>query len=431
MGLYLLSEMINGLGNLEKDLKLLLITNIPIGLSGGLFYSVWGLYFEVRGISSSYLGLYSFLEGIVMTLVFLPAGIMTDRMGRKKPVLLGYILSALSIGIVVFWGLNVISIVLSGILGGFSSLALPAFQSWLADLAESKMKEASSLQMFLYSISFSTGSLMGWIPELMVASSSEMSYPQAYRFMITLSFLAILFTIPLFLLIKERDGASSINHVGWREVAEPLKSPMVRNLTILLSISSLAMGFFYPLTSYYLGKKYGVESGPVGTVLTLIYLVSSFSYLIAPPLSKIMGTVRFIVISQGMTAALMILLPFMNNFLIASIILVLQAMGSYAPAPLIWALFMENTPVEDRGTANSLYNLSLVGPRAISSLAGGGLLDIYLEYPVSAFALLYSLYDFLFALLIKEKSESEQINSKEDEDQGSIIFDSKLSSGKN
>ncbi len=410
--------MINGLGNLEKDLKLLLITSIPTGLSGGLFYSVWGLYFEVKGISSSYLGLYSFLEGIVMTLIFLPAGVMADKFGRKRPVLLGYTLSALSIGIVVFWGLNVISIILCGVLGGFSSLALPAFQSWLADLAESKMKEASSIQMFLYSISFSTGSLMGWIPELMVASS-RISYPRAYSFMIALSLLATLSAIPLFLLIKERRrDRSSVSHVGWKEVAEPLRNPVVRNLTILLSISSLAMGFFYPLTSYYLGKKYGVESGPVGTVLTLIYLVSSFSYLIAPPLSKIMGTVRFIVISQGMTAALMTILPFTDNFLVASVILILQAMGSYAPAPLIWTLFMENTPVEDRGTANSLYNLSLVGPRAISSLAGGSLLDIYLEYPASAFALLYSLYDLLFALLIKERSEKQMAERDKDEENG-------------
>ncbi len=416
--------MINGLGNLEKDLKLLLITSIPTGLSGGLFYSVWGLYFETKGINSSYLGLYSFLEGIIMTLVFLPAGVMTDKVGRKRPVLLGYTLSALSIGIVVFWGLNVISIILSGVLGGFSSLALPAFQSWLADLAESKLKEASSLQMFLYSISFSTGSLMGWIPELMVASS-RISYPQAYRFMIALSLLATLSAIPLLLLIKEKNRASSISHVGWSEVTRSFKNSVARNLIILLSISSLAMGFFYPLTSYYLGKKYGVESGPVGTVLTLIYLVSSFSYLIAPSLSKVIGTVRFIVISQGMTAALMALLPFVNNFLIASIILVLQAMGSYAPAPLIWTLFMENTPVEDRGTANSLYNLSLVGPRAISSLAGGDLLDIYLEYPASAFALLYSLYDFLFALSIKEKGESERTISKKDKNKSNIIFNSK------
>ncbi len=401
--------MIDGLRSLEKDLKLLLITSIPTGLSGGLFYSVWGLYFEVKRIQSSYLGLYSCLEGIIMTLVFLPAGMLADRIGRKRPVLLGYTLSALSIGIIVFWGLNIVSIILSGILGGFSSLALPAFQSWLADLAESRIKEASSIQMFLYSISFSTGSLMGWIPELMVTYSPRMGYPQAYRFMITLSFLATLLAIPLFLIIRERkrEGTTEVGHVGWKEVARPLKNPVVRNLTILLSISSLATGFFYPLTSYYLGKKYGVESGPVGTVLTLIYLISSFSYLIAPPLSKLIGTVRFIVISQGMTAVLMALLPFTGNFLVASAILVLQAIGSYAPAPLIWALFMENAPIDERGTANSLYNISLIGPRAFSSLAGGALLDIYLEYPISAFVLLYSTYDFLFALLIREESEND------------------------
>lgn len=109
--------MINGLRRLELDLKLLLITSIPAGLSGGMFYAVWGLYFRAEGVSSSYLGLYSFLEGILMTLIFIPAGVIADRIGRKKPVLSGYLLSSLSLAVIVLWGLNLPSILLSGILG--------------------------------------------------------------------------------------------------------------------------------------------------------------------------------------------------------------------------------------------------------------------------------------------------------------------------
>ncbi len=397
--------MINGLRRLELDLKLLLITSIPAGLSGGMFYAVWGLYFRAEGVSSSYLGLYSFLEGILMTLIFIPAGVIADRIGRKKPVLSGYLLSSLSLAVIVLWGLDLPSILLSGILGGCSSLALPAFQAWLADLAESNMEEASSMQMFLYNVSFSAGSLMGWVPELLVASSPQMSYSQAYRLMISLSLLATLATIPIFLVIRDRHRPSHVNHIGLKRVLRPLRAPVIGKLTILMALSSLAMGFFYPLTSYYLGQKYGVESGPVGTVLTLVYLISSFSYLIAPPLSRMMGIMRFIVISQGVAAVLMSLLPFTDSFIVASTLLIFQAMGAYAPAPLIWALFMEYTPVEDRGTVNSLYNLSLVGPRSVSSLAGGSLLDRNREYPVYAFVLLYALYDLLFALLIRSNEE--------------------------
>ncbi len=397
--------MINGLRRLELDLKLLLITSIPAGLSGGMFYAVWGLYFRAEGVSSSYLGLYSFLEGILMTLIFIPAGVIADRIGRKKPVLSGYLLSSLSLAVIVLWGLNLPSILLSGILGGCSSLALPAFQAWLADLAESNMEEASSMRMFLYNVSFSAGSLMGWVPELLVASSPQMSYSQAYRLMISLSLLATLATIPIFLAIRDRHRPSHVNHIGLKRVLRPLRAPVIGKLTILMALSSLAMGFFYSLTSYYLGQKYGVESGPVGTVLTLVYLISSFSYLIAPPLSRMMGIVRFIVISQGVAAVLASLLPFTDNFIVASTLLIFQAMGAYAPAPLIWALFMEYTPVEDRGIVNSLYNLSLVGPRSVSSLAGGSLLDRNREYPVYAFVLLYALYDLLFALLIRSNEE--------------------------
>ncbi len=395
--------MIDGIRELERDLKLLLIASIPTGLSGGMFYAVWGLYFETEGINVSLLGLYSFLEGLLMAGIFIPAGLITDRMGRKKPVLLGYLLSATSLAIVSIWGLNLPSIVLSGILGGCSSLALPAFQAWLADLAGSKMEEASSIQMFLYNVSFSAGSLMGWVPELMVVSSQDINYSQAYRTMIILSTLATLIAIPFFLAIKEKGimHPADEHPTALREILKPLNTSMIRRLTFLLILSSLATGFFYPLTSYYLGEKYGVESGPVGTVLSLIYLISSFSYLVAPAFSKLLGLVKFVVLSQGFAVLMMILIPFTNNFLLASTLLILQVMGTYAPFPLIWALFMEYSPPDERGVVNSLYNLSVVGPRAISSLAGGNLMSMSLEYPIFAFILLYSLYNLLFAALIR------------------------------
>ncbi len=395
--------MIDGIRELERDLKLLLIASIPTGLSGGMFYAVWGLYFETEGINVSLLGLYSFLEGLLMAGIFIPAGLITDRMGRKKPVLLGYLLSATSLAVVSLWGLNLPSIVLSGILGGCSSLALPAFQAWLADLAGSKMEEASSIQMFLYNVSFSAGSLMGWVPELMVVSSHNLNYSQAYRTMILLSTAATLIAIPFFLAIKEKKVTrpAEDHPVALREILKPLNTPMIRRLTFLLILSSLATGFFYPLTSYYLGEKYGVESGPVGTVLSMIYLISSFSYLVAPAFSKLLGLVKFVVLSQGFAILMMILIPFTHNFLLASTLLILQVMGTYAPFPLIWALFMEYSPPDERGVVNSLYNLSVVGPRAISSLAGGNLMSMSLEYPIFAFILLYSVYNLLFATLIR------------------------------
>ncbi len=394
--------MINGIRELERDLKLLLIASIPTGLSGGMFYAVWGLYFETEGINVSLLGLYSFLEGLLMAAVFIPAGLITDKMGRKKPVLIGYLFSAVSLAVVSVWGLNLPSIIVSGILGGCSSLALPAFQAWLADLAGSKMEEASSIQMFLYNVSFSAGSLMGWVPELMVMSSQDMSYSQAYRLMILLSTLATLLALPFFIATKDkRVSYPSTHSITFKDVLRPLNASMIRRLTFLLILSSLATGLFYPLTSYYLGEKYGVESGPVGTVLSLIYLISSFSYLVAPVFSKLLGLVRFVVLSQGFSILMMALIPFTHNFLLASTLLILQVMGTYAPFPLIWALFMEYSPPDERGMVNSLYNLSVVGPRAVSSLAGGNLMSMSLEYPIFAFIILYSLYDLLFAILIR------------------------------
>ncbi len=420
--------MINGMRRLERDLKLLLIASIPTGLSGGMFYAVWGLYFETEGINASLLGLYTFLEGLLMAAVFIPAGLITDRLGRKRPVLLGYLFSVVSLAVISIWGLTLPSIALSGILGGCSSLALPAFQAWLADLAGSRMEEASSMQMFLYNISFSAGSMMGWIPELMVLSNGGVSYSQAYRFMITLSMLATLAAIPLFLLIRDRRVVRLRGRPATtlREVLEPLKTPMIRKLTFLLVLSSLAMGFFYPLTSYYLGMKYGVESGPVGTILSLIYLISSFSYLVAPAFSKLMGLVRFIVASQGFAILMMVLMSLTDNFLLASLLLILNVMGTYAPFPLIWALFMEYSPPDERGVVNSLYNLSMVGPRAVSSLAGGNLMSLSLEYPIFAFILLYSIYNLLFAVLISNRSQTKTKTEKgyvEQEVEGSGIGD--------
>ncbi len=381
----------------SADLKLMVLAHIPMGISGGLFYSVWGLYFKAEGLSASYLGFYTFLEGILTAVMLIPAGIIADRIGRKNPTLLGYFISALSL-IVVLFGLNTVTIFLSALLGGIGFLSIPTSQAWFADLAGEKIEEASSLSTFLYNISYSLGSLMGWIPEILV-NFYYMSYSEAYRFSIFLSLIFTLVAVPIVSIIED-DYVPPPRSSRNLKVIETLKIPIVLRLVGLIGMFNFALSLFYPLSGYYFGVKFNVESGPVGTLHMVIHLISSFSYLAAPMISRNIGFVKFVILSQGGSILPLLLVPFTSNFLMASALLIIQTMGAYMATPLIWAFYNRNTPIEDRGVANSLYTLAARGSGAISSFLGGELMDIMIDLPIFALAMANLAYIILFAFVI-------------------------------
>ena len=80
---------------LKKDLWLLFALNIAIGFSAQFITPLFPLYLEGLGASEMEIGLVLSLASILATALMLPSGLLMNRIGKKKTLLVSVVLAAL------------------------------------------------------------------------------------------------------------------------------------------------------------------------------------------------------------------------------------------------------------------------------------------------------------------------------------------------
>ena len=121
-----------------RVLAVVLILGFVANAIAGPFWVVYAI--EHIGLSSAEWGLILLVENILRTVGYLPAGILSDRLGRTPTLLLSLLLTALSvpffIGAQGFWPV----LVLRAVVGVSNALLMPASAALLADLTPREVR---------------------------------------------------------------------------------------------------------------------------------------------------------------------------------------------------------------------------------------------------------------------------------------------------
>ncbi len=381
------------LEHFNRDLKIMLISSVPAGIALGIYYAVWVLYLKAAGFGSSVVGAFVFLETSVYSALMIPFGMASDRYGRKALALSGYFISLTST-VLLALSTSLALIYASAVLSGLGmALSVPVGSAWFADKSENVYEEAFSLSYAINQGSMAVGSFMGWIPEIM--HGRGMDYLQAYRW--TLLLVVALSAPSLLLLTLVKEGRR-----GERVRASRMFSNFNLNAYILLTLlSGLAGGFLAPLISYYFSVKYGVESGPIGTMYTIIYSLSTIAYFQAYPVASRLGLVKTILLGQSLALALTPLLALSPSFTVGGLIYVIRYLSLRLTSPLTSSLLMKITPAEYRGSIFSVYEFSYRMPYSISAELGGKMMEQNLDLPVYVNATVKGLYVLGLAWLLR------------------------------
>ena len=382
-----------------RDLWALIMFSGMLGLSFGIFMSIWQLYLKSAGYTGGIIGLYNLVNGLVMTVLVIPAGVMADRTGRKRFLLLGAVLSACSTFLIaVFIGIPYL--ILSALLSGFSWASVqPALNALVADKAGRKMETVYSMSSFIMSFCMAAGSLIGWIPEKLVLNG--WSYFEAYRLMIMVAGLIQLSTILLIAPVTEEKIENKPEHrIAFARIR---KNTVLMRLFLLNILVGFGAGLSIPLFSYYFSVKFNVESGPIGTMYMVVNIVGSFLYLGAVPLSRRFGVVNGVVIPQAISVPLLALIPYSGSFMMASILYIFRSALMNMVTPLMQTLYMNLSHPEDRATVTAFSSIFWGLPNSISSQIGGILMDKMLDLPVLSTSAIYAVYVVLFYLLLRER----------------------------
>jgi len=326
----------------------------------------------IQGLSGLFMGTLIMLMGITMVVSSIPLGIIADRYGRRKLLIVGNVLASF---VIALFALTVdpILLMLAALIQGISEAAYNASGSaLLAEKAgDERRTSAFSLSFFVSNIGFGLGSFA--IPLVFVFEAYGMNDKEAhvmlYLVMATLSLAATAFLLK----VSESKSLRKAEGIGG---LLPRKSwKVLVRYVVTGSIIAFGAGMVVPLMTYWLALMYGVSDAVSGPILGISSFLMGFTTLVVPFLARRVGVVRAIVVTQGLSTVFMLATPFSPNYLIASGVYIIRSFLMNMSNPLEQSLIMGLVSPDERGAASGISAALWRLPNSISTAIGAGLMQ--------------------------------------------------------
>lgn len=389
---------IKALEGIGRDAKLLLTSSFIGGVSFAFFFLILPFYLLSAGYDATWIGTVNAVFGVSMTVFIIPAGILADAFGRKRFNLIGYLIMGLGIFVMAL-SPSVPAIVGGAALSGFGgSLTFASSGALLAGSVKGeRLTTIFSYSYFLSTFASSLGSVTGWLPTILTDSLGIGRLTALQVTMAVGAFVTLLSGVPLFFVHEvrsERKGRARFS----------LESRGVISKFMLVNIFvGFGAGLTIPLFPVYFWKKFGIDSGPMGTLQAVSNLVAALAFLAAPRLASGLGRVRGIVITTGISVPLLALIPLAPSFLISTPLFVARQALINMNAPLIDSLIMRLVDEKERATASGVAQLFWNLPNSFGQPVGGYMIDnIWIDAPPFSTAAFYAVYTTAFWFMFKK-----------------------------
>jgi MFS family permease len=369
---------------------LILLTSFS-AIGYGYLTTAVAAYLPERGVDSGQVGLIIGISGLAMIMSAIPFGLLSDRLGRKKLLLVGLF------GLPVAMMICSISpdpniYLLAGIISGVAEGAiLSTWNAMIADQTTVDNREmAFSLSFIVNGALSGLGFALPFIfPWLMDAGGWSSDQLHSWTF-IALGFVTLISPITVHHLLRNyQDRAPTSGLRRGAFLKERSKKTLVR-FSINNTLIGLGAGLIIPLIPTWFFLKYGIPDSYSGPLLALSSLSIGMAAIFSTRLAHRHGQVRSIVMTQGFSTIFMLAIPFMPGAIWAGgVYLVRSAMMNMA-GPIMDSYLMGIVDKEDRGLASAINSIVWRVPNSVTTVIGGTMLAAgYFALPFILAAFIY------------------------------------------
>lgn len=345
----------------SPNAKLYTLHVIGMDMIHGTWTVLFNLYLLAVGLDVRFIGLRLIVAGIVGAALSVPAGIVSDRIGRKASFILGDGVGAL-LGLISILTLDRNVLLATAVVGAFFGnlhhVSEPPFMHENSEPAE-------RVHLFSLATSLRTGSAMlgsliaGLLPLAFAASVGKVT---AYRYATFIGLgLWFLSLIPAFMLRQNetdtqlrapRERRGLFDGVGDWNLIGKLVLPEV--------FLALGVGLVLPLSNVFFHEGLHVHESGIGLTFAIGQGAIAIGALFAPAVAARMGKVRAVVASRAASIPFMLVLAW--------------AISSKGPtlsvtiAMIAWAA--RTAVVSVSGPLESAFNMQILTLRERATLAG-------------------------------------------------------------
>ncbi len=377
----------------RRDGKLFIASAMAGSFAGGITGVIFTLYlklaFQISGIEAEFLGVFLSISMFTTAAVAILAGMVSDRVSRKKTVIIASIVSLIAAAIqysTLDRYLLVLSQVLIGVAGAFSQVALTPY---ITDLST----ERERAHLFGVSSSFSLlGVLLGnitggFLPvilhDILVLGSSEADWLLAYRYGLWFTLIPLLFSA-LFIVFMSPDSRTRPHmnrHLEYHQLRrEYMNFRNVKSWGFILRYSAtvstvgFGAGMIVLYFNIYFQDVFNVSTEVIGLIFAANTLVLAVGNLLTPAMADRIGKVMTVVITESLSIPFLLVLAFASDLNLAIVAYISRNVLMNMAGPVSNAFFMEGLGRHERSTALGLVRSGDSAVRGVAAIIGGWLL---------------------------------------------------------
>jgi MFS family permease len=378
------------------------------GLSSGIWAVIFNLYLNLKavGFQPDFIGLMFTVSAIATGLVALPAGLLCERLGPKKALLIGFMANFVNLAQIVILQPSILLVasLSSGLIGTVAWVAAAPF------MMENSTQEERT---YFFSVDWAIMIIMGVIgnyvgglmPNLLNTflglPTGANGSPIGCRISLGISMaLALTMVIPV-LLIKEdrmlqRQKISDL--ISFRNIRS---HRTILKFMVPTAMIGFGAGFIVPLFNLFFSLKFSASLEQIGLISSLSSITLGIGTLVAPALSKRLGRVKSIVVCEFLSMPFIMLMTLAPNLALASSAFITRNALMNMAGPISSTLQMELVTETERATTNGLMVMADGVPRALTAWVSGRMMtesDFYTPFLITTltYFIASSLYFMFF-----------------------------------
>jgi MFS family permease len=381
---------------------LIYLSFIPNVLIGFIYSDLSYFLPKIQNVPA---GLPITVMGVTLVALSVPFGILADRYGKLKMLVLGNICASLSLlGFALTT--NFALILLIAVLEGMGEAAFAvSFSALIAEKAgDEKRTAAFSLLAFLGWIAGAVGNYI--IVSVNVLQTFGFGFGTAHVILYAIVALLSLMVTPFLFWAKE--GAK---YPGFKEILPRKSARVLVKFGAYSVLIALGAGLFVPIMAYWFSAAYGVTDVVSLQVLGATYVLTAFVVFMSPRLSRRLGLVKATVITQASSTIFMVFIPSSPTFAVAAGIYLVRVFLMNLSNPLTQSLVMGLVSPDERGMASGVAASFWRLPNALSTFAGYDLISGgFLALPFYIATVLYVVGISTFWFLFKNAQLPEEMS---------------------
>ncbi|WP_102273958.1 MFS transporter [Cytobacillus massiliigabonensis] len=356
----------------NRNIRLAFMANIFTQIGFGIFMVIYNFYIRELGYNEQVNGQVVSMTALATAIALVPAGVFSDRIGRKKAMIYG----AAATGMILL-SRSVIETQSLLVLAAFATgLATALFQvsgiPWLAENSKTEQR------VHLFSIHFAVmtganviGNLGGGIlTDFFSIFTSELN---SIRFTLLIgSIIFLMGIIPVIKFNEQRVARKNIKEKKTISVRTILSKNDNVKIILLFAFAQLLIGvgagLVIPYLNLYFADRFSASNSAIGFIISMGQAATAIAMIIGPMVVRKVGEVKAVVILQLSSLPFLLMTAYTESLWLAAIGFLFRQALMNAGNPIQMSLMMSKVGDSMKGLANSVnqmvFNLgwAIMGP---------------------------------------------------------------------